>query len=111
MSPPGPPRTARRRPSAETANDQLAERWSTDHGLRYVPVLSDSPPSEQWTGRTGFVHRAVMEDLPDLSEVQVYACGAPIMVDSARRDFTAQCGLPADEFYSDSFTPSVAPKA
>jgi CDP-4-dehydro-6-deoxyglucose reductase len=26
------------------------------------------------------------------------------MVDSARRDFTAQCGLPPDEFYSDAFT-------
>jgi len=90
--------------------NDLAERWATDHGLRYVPVLSDALPSDQWTGRTGFVHRAVMEDLPDLSEVQVYACGVPVMVDAARRDFTAQCGLPEEEFYSDSFTPSVAPK-
>jgi len=45
-----------------------------------------------------------MQDLPDLSGHQVYACGAPIMVDSARRDFTAQCGLQQDEFYSDAFT-------
>jgi CDP-4-dehydro-6-deoxyglucose reductase len=45
-----------------------------------------------------------MQDLPDLSGFQVYACGAPIMVDSARRDYTAQCGLPADEFYADAFT-------
>ena len=33
-----------------------------------------------------------------------YKGGAPIMVDSAQRDFIAQCGLPADEFYADSFT-------
>jgi CDP-4-dehydro-6-deoxyglucose reductase len=26
------------------------------------------------------------------------------MVDSARRDFTAERGLPEDEFYADSFT-------
>jgi len=26
------------------------------------------------------------------------------MVDAARMDFTAQCGLPVDEFYADSFT-------
>jgi CDP-4-dehydro-6-deoxyglucose reductase len=55
-------------------------------------------------GRTGFVHQAVMADHADLSGYQVYACGAPVMVDSAKRDFVAQCQLPADEFYADSFT-------
>ena len=45
-----------------------------------------------------------MADLPDLSGHQVYACGAPIMVESAESDFTARCGLPADEFFADSFT-------
>ena len=53
---------------------------------------------------TGFVHRAVIEDLPDLSDHQVYACGAPVMVESAQRDFTQHHALPADEFYADSFT-------
>lgn len=72
--------------------------------LRYVPVLSDATPEDAWTGRTGFVHQAVMADLPDLSGHQVYACGAPVMVASAQRDFVAACGLPADEFYADSFT-------
>ena len=72
--------------------------------LRYVPVLSEPTPDCAWEGRTGFVHRAVMADWPDLSGHQVYACGAPVMVESAQRDFTAQCGLPAEEFYADSFT-------
>jgi CDP-4-dehydro-6-deoxyglucose reductase, E3 len=45
-----------------------------------------------------------MADLPDLSGHQVYACGAPIMVESARRDFAAHCGLPDDEFFADAFT-------
>jgi CDP-4-dehydro-6-deoxyglucose reductase len=72
--------------------------------LRYVPVVSDALPEDRWQGRTGFVHRAVMEDFPDLSGHQVYACGAPIVVESAERDFVASCGLPADEFYADSFT-------
>jgi CDP-4-dehydro-6-deoxyglucose reductase len=34
----------------------------------------------------------------------VYACGVPVMVDAARRDFVQQCKLPEDEFYADSFT-------
>ena len=80
--------------------DALARQWP----IEYVPVISDALPEDAWTGRTGFVHRAVMEDSPDLSPYQVYACGVPIMVDSARRDFIAHCKLPEDEFYADSFT-------
>jgi CDP-4-dehydro-6-deoxyglucose reductase len=72
--------------------------------LRYVPVLSEPRPQDRWTGRTGFVHQAVTADLPDLSGHQVYACGAPIMVESAQRDFIEKCGLPEDEFLADSFT-------
>jgi CDP-4-dehydro-6-deoxyglucose reductase, E3 len=67
-------------------------------------VLSEAKAEDAWTGRTGFVHRAVMADLPDLSRHEVYACGAPVMVESAQREFVAQCGLPEDAFYADSFT-------
>jgi CDP-4-dehydro-6-deoxyglucose reductase len=88
----------------------LAEGWQAQHGVRYVPVLSEARPEDAWNGRTGFVHRAVMEDLPDLSGYQVYACGAPVMVEAAHGDFTSRCGLPEDEFFSDSFTPAVAEK-
>jgi CDP-4-dehydro-6-deoxyglucose reductase len=72
--------------------------------LLYVPVLSEPRPEDEWTGRTGLVHLAVMADLPDLSGHQVYACGAPIMVESAQRDFVRTCALPAEEFYADAFT-------
>ena len=87
---------------------ELAETWHSEGRLRYVPVLSEAPASDNWTGRTGFVHRAVMEDFPDLSGHQVYACGAPVMVDAAHRDFTSKRGLPDEEFLSDSFTPAAA---
>jgi CDP-4-dehydro-6-deoxyglucose reductase len=72
--------------------------------LTYVPVLSEPRPEDGWQGRTGFVHQAVIADLPDLSGHQVYACGAPVMVESAHKDFVAKCGLPDEEFYADSFT-------
>ena len=67
-------------------------------------VLSEAKPEDAWAGRTGLVHHAVMHDHPNLMEWQVYACGAPIMVESAERDFIARCGLPDDEFYADAFT-------
>lgn len=83
----------------------LCEQWAaTLPQFRYVPVVSHALPEDHWSGRTGFVHEAVMADLPDLSAHQVYACGAPVVVDSARRDYVARCGLPADEFYADAFT-------
>ena len=85
--------------------NELPLKWAAEHpDFHYVPVVSDALAEDAWTGRTGFVHRAVMEDFPDLSGHQVYACGVPVMVDSARRDFVEQCGLPEDEFYADSFT-------
>jgi len=82
----------------------LAEGWAAAGKLTYVPVISEAAPEDGWTGRAGFVHRAVMQDFPDLSQHQVYACGVPIMVDSARKDFIAACRLPEEEFYADSFT-------
>ncbi|MCV2370790.1 CDP-6-deoxy-delta-3,4-glucoseen reductase [Roseateles oligotrophus] len=85
-------------------HDWAVEAAATTPGLSYIPVLSDAKPEDGWSGRTGFVHQAVMADLPDLSGHQVYACGVPVMVESAKVDFTANCGLPPEEFYADAFT-------
>jgi CDP-4-dehydro-6-deoxyglucose reductase len=46
----------------------------------------------------------VATDFPDLSGHEVYACGAPAMIEAARRDLTGDCRLPEDAFFSDSFT-------
>ena len=67
------------------------------------PVLSDPQPDNQWQGRTGYVHEAVLADFPDLSGYQVYACGAPVMVDNARDSFVRTRQLPEDEFFADAF--------
>ncbi|MBK7900106.1 MAG: CDP-6-deoxy-delta-3,4-glucoseen reductase [Azonexus sp.] len=83
----------------------LPRRWAAEHPhFRYVPVLSEPQPEDAWAGRTGLVHQAVMTDFPDLSGHEVYACGAPAMIDAARRDFTARCRLPEEAFFSDAFT-------
>jgi len=93
-----------RRP-ADLYLHELAQKWAAEiPGFNYVPVISDALPEDDWRGRTGFVHRAVLEDVPDLSGHQVYACGAPVMVEAARQDFTRQAYLPENEFYADAFT-------
>ena len=93
-----------RRPEDLYLDDWVRARVAEMPNLSYVPVISDALPEDKWSGRTGFVHRAVLEDFPDLSGYQVYACGAPIVVDSARADYTRLAGLSADEFYADAFT-------
>ena len=93
-----------RRPEDLYMDEWVRARLLEMPHLDYVPVVSDALPQDQWTGRTGFVHRAVIEDLPDLSGYQVYACGAPIVVDSARNDYCELAGLAEEEFFADAFT-------
>ena len=93
-----------RRPLDLYMDAWVRERLAEMPQLKYVPVISNALPEDNWTGRTGFVHKAVMEDFPDLSGHQVYACGAPVVVESARDEYPVQCRLPPDEFFSDPFT-------
>lgn len=91
--------------------DALPRQWAQTQPLfTYIPVLSEPKPEDHWEGRRGFVHEAVMSDLPDLSGYQVYACGAPAMVQAAQRDFVDRCALSPEAFFSDAFT-SEADKA
>ena len=84
--------------------DGLARSWTGElPDFRYVPVVSDAIAEDGWSGRGGFVHRAVLDDFADLSGHQVYACGAPVMVEAARREFVRDRGLPDDEFFADAF--------
>lgn len=92
-----------RRPHDLYLQEWVSAKLNQMPNLTYVPVISEALPGDSWRGRTGFVHQAVLQDKPDLSPYQVYACGAPIMVDSARAAYL-QAGLPADEFFADAFT-------
>ena len=93
-----------RRPRDLYMNDWMLAKVAEMPNLRYIPVISDALPQDDWTGRTGLVHQSVLEDFSDLSGHQVYACGAPVVVESARGDYSALAGLPAEEFFADSFT-------
>ncbi len=83
---------------------ELPTQWAAARAdFHYIPVLSDATSEDAWSGRSGLVHQAVLDDFADLSGHQVYACGAPAMIDAARRDFAAR-GLPEEEFFADAFT-------
>jgi NAD(P)H-flavin reductase/ferredoxin len=87
----------------------LPERWAREHAnFTFVPVLSEPRPEDHWTGRTGFVHEAILADFPDLASYQIYACGSVDMVKAAHPAFLAH-GLSQDDCYSDAF--EFAPQA
>jgi CDP-4-dehydro-6-deoxyglucose reductase len=82
---------------------QLPSQWQQEYpNFTFIPVLSEPAPEDAWPGRTGYVHEAILHDFSSLSGFEVYACGAPGMVDAAHTAFIQQ-GLPEDAFFADAF--------
>lgn len=97
------------RKASDLYQSELPAKWARQYPqFRFVPVLSDE---DNGVDRTGLVHRAVLDDFPSLAQHEVYACGAPVMINAARHDFVNQRGLSPDAFYCDAFavTEQVAP--
>jgi NAD(P)H-flavin reductase/ferredoxin len=85
---------------------ELAQRWQREHdNFTFVPVLSEPKPEDQWQGRSGLVHAAILADFADLKGYEVYVCGSVKMVDAAFPAFLAQ-GLSEEYCFSDAFLPS-----
>lgn len=82
--------------------DSLKTLANDKSNIHYIPVLSGD---EEWNGRRGFVHQAVCEDFESLDMYDIYACGSPVMIETAKHAFYEK-GLSQDSFYSDAFTPS-----
>ena len=85
---------------------ELVQSWAKEYPrFRFVPLLSR--PIPEWTGRTGYVQDSVLADYTDLSSYDVYACGAPAMVQSARAALSSLgAGAPA-RFFGDEFLSSA----
>jgi CDP-4-dehydro-6-deoxyglucose reductase len=83
--------------------DDLPRRWEKEHAnFSYTPVLSEPLPEDDWHGRTGLVHDAILADYPDLSDHDLYASGPPVMVEAGTHRFPSH-GLDLAHYYSDAF--------
>jgi CDP-4-dehydro-6-deoxyglucose reductase, E3 len=67
--------------------------------LKLTQVLSEQASTET---RYGTLHEAVLEDYPQLADMDVYMSGPPAMISSCRASFLA-AALPEDRLYYDSF--------
>jgi CDP-4-dehydro-6-deoxyglucose reductase len=87
---------------------ELALSWvEAGHGLiQYHPILSNPLPEDNWTGRVGFVHEAILMDYQSLEQYEVYACGPPPMVEAGFAQFTQERKLPESSFFADLFAPA-----
>ena len=87
---------------------ELALSWVkvSDGMIQYHPVLSSPLPEDNWTGRVGFVHEAILLDYDSLAQHEVYACGPPPMVETGFARFTQERNLPETSFFADLFAPA-----
>lgn len=81
-------------------NDYFCQMANDHDNIQYTPVVSDA--DELWQGRTGFVHKAMLDDANDLTEAEIILCGSPGMVYAVFDDFLAQ-GIQEEQVQSDVF--------
>ncbi|WIM05597.1 MAG: FAD-binding oxidoreductase [Candidatus Nitricoxidivorans perseverans] len=85
----------------------LPKRWAQEHAnFHFVPVVQEPEPSDDWTGRTGLVHEAILQDFPSLGGHEIYACGSVRMVEAVFPHLKAQ-GAEEGMCFSDAFVLSA----
>lgn len=86
----------------KAAHWQSADRDKAVPRLSYTPVVAGATPEDDWQGRQGMVHEAVLADHRDLSAYDVYLAGPPPMIEAAKDAF-AKHGLDPQRLFYDSF--------
>ena len=82
--------------------DEMHEFEQKLPGFTYVPSLARPTPEDNWEGETGLVTEVVDRHVPDASQVQVYLCGNPDMIDAAVAVLNAK-GLTEEHTFYDKF--------
>jgi len=81
----------------------LFQEWERAYpGFRYVPCLSD----QSWSGRSGYVTDAFVEDFDTCRGYSGYLCGPPAMVDAGVKAFKRRRMAPR-RIFREKFTPAV----
>ncbi|CCQ11396.1 NAD(P)H-flavin reductase [Pseudoalteromonas luteoviolacea B = ATCC 29581] len=77
------------------------EAWAKRNAkFQFIPVIET--PEGDWSGHTGFVHKAVMQDIVSLEPYQVYMAGRFDMIGIVRDDFIEH-GAVRENMHADAF--------
>ncbi|MBB6458889.1 FAD-binding oxidoreductase [Flammeovirga kamogawensis] len=77
--------------------------WSNSFNtidITFTPVLSK--PQGNWPGEKGYVQNSLLQDISNLKEAQVFACGSDQMIQDAKV-LLLENGLEESNFYADAF--------
>jgi propane monooxygenase reductase subunit len=77
--------------------------------FRFIPALSNSEPSDEWSGETGYIHDVVARTLRGEGldgEIDAYSCGPPPMIDAVL-PVLQMAGVEPERIYFDKFTPAI----
>ncbi|EWS98766.1 FMN reductase [Pseudoalteromonas sp. SCSIO_11900] len=75
--------------------------WADSHKhFEFIPVVEN--PTDSWTGHTGYVHKAVMDDIISLEPYDIYMAGRFDMIGIVRDDFISH-GAIRENMYADAF--------
>jgi CDP-4-dehydro-6-deoxyglucose reductase len=95
------------RRAVDVYEEALLLEWSRRYPqLHFTPVLSEATREEAGQRRLGWVHEAVLADLPRLEAFDVYAAGPPGLIETIRTTFP-QHGAAVERLYFDSFDYAV----
>ena len=65
----------------------LTEEWlelANQHpNFHFIPALSQPDPSDDWNGETGFIADVISRKIENMSNMDAYLCGPPIMIETA----------------------------
>jgi NAD(P)H-flavin reductase len=86
--------------SALYAHSEMQTWADSRENFTFIPVVEN--PSATWTGHTGFVHKAVMQDIVSLEPYDIYMAGRFDMIGIVRDDFIAH-GAIRENMYADAF--------
>ena len=93
-----------RTPADICGEDMLRSIPGFGRSMHYIPVVSNPPTGTTWNGRTGFVHDAIAQVIPNtLSQYEFYFAGPPPMTQALQELLMTQHQVPFEQIHFDRF--------
>ena len=78
---------------------ELAKKYPNFH---FIPALSQPDATDEWDGEVGFIADVISRKLEDMSNMDAYLCGPPIMIETAVMPFI-KAGIKGTDISYDEF--------